>query len=303
MSVTSGGILRRLLVLLVALALQVCFATSVEAQTPLPENIPDFSQDLSRPNVQTVQSGRWSDASTWSDGQIPTSNHVVRILQAHTVTIDDQSAAAYTISVDGKLAFNPNVTTALYVTNLQVMAGNMGMGTPGVLEVGTTANPIAPNVTAVITIANNPLGGSVPDTDQFGTGITVLGKMSMHGSVRTPTFVRLAAEPHAGQTTLRLSEAVSGWQMGDRLILPDTRHMKNSEVEEFRWINIVNQWEELTVQDISQDGRTVTLALPLVYDHLGARNLNNVLEFLPHVGNLTRNVVVRSESATGTRGI
>ena len=38
------------------------------------------------------------------------------------------------------------------------------------------------------------------------------------------------------------------------------------------------------------------------YDHLGARDLNGVLDFLPHVGNLTRNVIVRSESATGTRG-
>ena len=30
--------------------------------------------------------------------------------------------------------------------------------------------------------------------------------------------------------------------------------------------------------------------------------MNGVLDFLPHVGNLTRNVIVRSESATGTRG-
>ena len=55
----------------------------------------------------------------------------------HTVTIDDTSAVAYTIAVDGKLAFAPTVNTRLKVTNLEVMAGNMGMGTPGVLEVGT----------------------------------------------------------------------------------------------------------------------------------------------------------------------
>jgi hypothetical protein len=47
---------------------------------------------------------------------------------------------------------------------------------------------------------------------------------------------------------------------------------------------------------------TVTLNAPLQFDHLGARDLNNVLELLPHVGNLTRNVVVRSENANGTRG-
>ena len=34
----------------------------------------------------------------------------------------------------------PTVNTRLKVTNLQVMAGDMGMGTPGVLEVGTAAS-------------------------------------------------------------------------------------------------------------------------------------------------------------------
>src|SRR6185436_14292504 len=52
----------------------------------------------------------------------------------------------------------------------------------------------------------------------------------------------------------------------------------------------------------SADGRTLTLNSALQYDHLGARDLNGVLEFLPHVGNLTRNIVIRSESASGTRG-
>ena len=117
---------------------------------------------------------RWSNPATWQGGQVPTANHVVRIVLGHTVTIDDTSAVAYTIAVDGKLAFAPTVNTRLKVTNLQVMAGEMGMGTPGVLEVGTAAAPIAAGVTAEIVIANSPLGGSVADPEQFGTGIIVL---------------------------------------------------------------------------------------------------------------------------------
>ena len=89
MSVKNGGTLQRLLVLLVALALQVCAATTVAAQTALPENIPDFSQDASRTRIQSAQSGSWSSPSTWQGGQVPTANQIVRILQAHTVTIDD----------------------------------------------------------------------------------------------------------------------------------------------------------------------------------------------------------------------
>jgi hypothetical protein len=302
MPVKSGGIMRRGPALLLALAFHLCVASAVGAQTALPENIPDFLQDTTRVHVQTAQSGNWSSPSTWLGGQVPTANSIVHILQAHTVTIADESAAAYTVSVDGKLAFLSGVATRLFVTNLQVMAGSMGMGTPGVLEVGTVANPIAGNVTAEIVIADSALGGSVTDTDQFGTGITVLGKISMHGAVRTPTFVRLATEPRAGDTTLTLSEPASGWAIGDRLVLPDTRHIKESEVTGNGWINAVNQWEELTVQAMSPDGRTVTLADPLLYDHLGARDLNGALDSLPHAGNLTRNVIVRSENPNGTRG-
>jgi hypothetical protein len=196
----------------------------------LPENIPDFSQDASRPGIQSVQSGSWSNPTTWG-GNVPTANHVARIVQGHTVTIDDTSASAYTIAVDGKLAFAPSVNTRLKVTNLEVMAGAMGMGTRGVLEVGTAAVPIAADVTAEIVIADSPLGGGVPDPDQFGTGINVFGKVSMHGSVKTPTFLRLATEPRAGDMALTLSAPVSGWRR--RPARPaDTRHIKKAKSPE-----------------------------------------------------------------------
>jgi len=164
----------RLLVVLFLLAAERNGTVNFAAGA-LPENIPDFSQDTSRPAVQSVRSGGWSNPSTWG-GAVPTANHVVRIVQGHIVTIDDTSAVAYTIAVDGKLAFATTINTRLKVTNLEVMAGNMGMGTPGV------------------------------------TGINIFGKVSMHGGVTTPTFLRLATEPHAGNTTLTLSVPVSGWK-------------------------------------------------------------------------------------------
>jgi hypothetical protein len=233
--------------LIAALMVVVCAGVRVDAQT-LPEGMPDFGAS---PTVQTIASGSWSSPATWQAGHIPTLTDVVRIGVGHTVTIVDTSAVAYTIAIDGKLAFAPTVHTRLTVTNLEVMAGSDGMGTPGVLEVGTAANSIDANVTAEIIIANSPLGGGVADPDQFGTGILAFGKVSMHGSVRSPTFVRLATEPHAGNTTLTLSEAVFGWKVGDRVVLPDTRHIKESEVTGGGWINAVNQWEERTVQAIA----------------------------------------------------
>src|SRR5262249_6987397 len=53
---------------------------------------------------------------------------------------------------------------------------------------------------------------------------------------------------------------------------------------------------------VSADGLTLTLATPLQYDHLGAHDPNGKMLYTPHVSDLTRNVVVRSQNARGTRG-
>ena len=274
------------------------------ANAALPHNIPDFTQDVSRPNVHSAQSGNWSSPSTWVGGQVPTANHVVNVDPGHVVTINDTTPVAFTVGVHGTLRFNPAVNTRLRVTNLMVMGdhGMPSMSTVGYLEIGTPATPVAATATAEIVIANTPLGSGLPDPEQFGNGFLNFGKVTIHGELKTPTFLRLAVEPRAGNTTLQLEQAVSGWEVGDRLVIPDTRHIKESEVTGAGWINAQNQWEELVVQALSADRKTVTLTAPLQFDHLGARDLNGVLDFLPHVGNLTRNVIIRSESASGTRG-
>ena len=288
--------------LLLLHSLAFVLATVPLAAAPLPHNIPDFGTDPSRTTVRSVQSGSWSSASTWSTGVVPTANQVVHVDPGHVVTIGDTAAVAYTVAVHGTLRFNPAVNTRLKVTNLMVMGdhGMPGMTTNGYLEIGTAATPIAPTVTAELVIANTAIGGGVADPEQFGTGLLNFGKLTMHGTPMTPTWTRVSVEPRAGHTTLTLSDAVTGWRVGDRIVLPDTRHLNFNETD--GWVNLQNQWEERTIQAVSGDGRTLTLTAALQFDHLGARDFNNVLEFLPHVGNLTRNVIVRSESAGGTRG-
>ena len=86
-------------------------------------------------------------------------------------------------------------------------------------------------------------------------------------------------------------------------MLPDTRHIKETETSRRR----LDQRRQ-PVGRAHAAGRVARTAgrspstAPLQYDHLGARDFNGVLEFLPHVGNLTRNVIVRSANPTGTRG-
>ncbi|MCI0464832.1 MAG: hypothetical protein L0Z62_48545 [Gemmataceae bacterium] len=204
--------------------------------------------------------------------------------------VSDTALKSLVVPAGGRLTFRTDVSTRVLVQNFLVLQG-------GELQIGTAANPVAADVKAEVVIANAPLD-LVKDPEQYGNGLVALGKVTMHGVVKSDTFVRLAAEVAAGQTTLTLAQPVSGWRVGDRIALPDTRHLKEEET----WANYVPQWELATIQSVSADGRVLTLAEPLRFAHIGARNAAGVLEFLPHVANMTRNVVVKSQNITGTRG-
>src|SRR5205085_11949151 len=93
-------------------------------------------------------------------------------------------------------------------------------------------------------------------------------------------------------------QPASGWRAGDKLVLPDTRQLDYSQ----RGPGYASQEENPTIAAIAADGLTLTLAAPLKFDHFGAHDALGDLQFLPHAADLTRNITLRSQSATGTRG-
>ncbi len=252
----------------------------------VPQGVPYF---CAGPTVTSRASGTWSDPETWSAKRVPAAGDRVLILTGHDVVYDVISDAALDcVELHGHLSFKTSADTRMKVTNLTVMDD-------GFLEIGTTANRVSMDVTAEIIIADRAIDGR-RDPAQIGTGIQGLGSVRMHGAVKTPTFVRLAAEPLAGQTTLLLDAAAAGWASGDEIVIPDTRQLREGE----RGANFVSRDEKLRVASIA--GNRVTLQSALRYDHKGARTPDGTLEFLPHVGNVTRNVIIRSENPAGTRG-
>jgi hypothetical protein len=253
---------------------------------PLPHNIPDF---CATPSLSTVTSGAWADPAIWSAGRVPVAGDVARVSHGTSVVYGSVSDEPLTcLSVDGTLTFRTDIVTRLTVGTLMVMPG-------AALNVGRGGAPVQAGVTAEIVIADLPLDVAT-DPEKFGTGLLAFGRVTMRGAARTPTFTRLASEPRAGHTTLVATGPLAGWQVGDRIALPDTRQLNASE----RFGALRSQAEDLTVTDIW--GTTLTLSRPLTYDHVGARNASGVLELLPHVANVTRNVVVRSQNPSGTRG-
>ena len=252
----------------------------------LPHNIPDFCEAAT---VRSVGSGAWSSPATWSAGRVPVAGEGVSIGEGTTVTYDVVSNAALAcVDVHGAVRFRTDINTRLTVGTLEVLPS-------GSIEIGTQASPVAAGVTAELVIADRPLNTST-DPEQYGTGFIAFGRVRIHGAVKSPTFDRLTREPTAGTAALTATQTLAGWAAGDRLVIPDSRHLKWNEVDS----RFSLQCEELTLGSAS--GAQLNLTSALRFNHPGARNGDGVLEFLPHIGNLTRNVIIRSQSPTGTRG-
>jgi hypothetical protein len=259
------------------------------------DHFPNFAAS---PTIRSATNGSWSSGSTWTPSRVPGANDVVLI--THSVTYDSLSGDASVIGIDsgGTLRFVTSANTRLRVSTLMVLPN-------GALEIGTASNPVAPSATAEIVIKNTGLNTAI-DPDQYGTGLlSIDGRVTMRGAAKTPTFVRTAVEPRAGNTQISLEQAVSGWSVGDRIFLPDTRQTPVDKWFDPSWpLNV----EERTIAAISADGKTITLSGALSFDHRGARDADgtptvyNGIKYLPHVGNLTRNLVIRSENPSGTRG-
>lgn len=213
----------------------------------------------SNPTTLTnVRSGFWSDPKTWG-GALPSAGSNIMINGGTTVTYDLASSPDYAlITVLGSLQFSRVKSTSISFQNMTVMMS-------GFLEVGTSSDPIPPNVNAVLRL-NAVKEGSA------GIMVMNMGMLEIHGTPVGKTFTKLAASVQSGSNTLTVSDNL-GWHVGDHIVITSTS-LFPSETEE----NYI----------ASLSGNRVTLAKPLNYSHDGVAPAQG------EVADLTRNVVVTS---------
>ena len=256
------------------------------AVSGMPRGVPLFCSD---PTVTSAKSGAWSDPRTWSPRQTPSADDRVAIAAGHDVAYDALSDVRLDcVEIQGGLIFAADTDTRMKVGTLTVHEG-------GHLQIGNASAPVAAGATAEVIIADLPLD-TARDPAQVGTGLIGLGRVTMHGAPRTPTFVRVRREPLTGDQMLEVEQPVTGWRPGDYVVIPDTRQLRAAE----RGSGYQSQTEKVQVAAVS--GTEITLAAPLRHDHRGARDAAGGIAFLPHVGNLSRNVIMRSEDPEGARG-
>ncbi len=249
------------------------------------ETIPNFG---SNPTTKTIKSGNWSDATVWSAG-IPGTNAKAAVSNGHTIVYDISSNVridTVLVQPTGVLSFTDSINTKLMVRNLQVLEG-------GELRIHNKDNQL---ITTEIVIIDEPL----TDVGRFCNGLIVLGKVDLCGYSKT-SWVQFAEEPLKNDTVLKLSAPVDSWIAGDKLVIPDSRQLTYDELAypalALGWLGDV-----CTIQSVSADKKTVTITEPLKNNHKGARNGQGTIEILPHVANLSRNVIIRSENENGVRG-
>ena len=241
------------------------------------DSIPNFAAN---PTIYATKDGNWSDTSIWSENRLPTANDIVKI--QHNVIVDT-NVDITSIGVSGTLTFADK--------NLNFYVNNFIVYENGYLEIGTKANPIQNDIHVIF--KDNPINTNI-DPYSWGNGLIVLGKISVYGNPVENTYTEINQNIISGDNVVVLNHSVD-WHVGDEIYISDTRQLKEKE----RAGNLFSQSELNIIKNISSDGKIITFENSFQYSHFGS--IDNK-EFVPHLVNLTRNIVFSSENPNGTRG-
>lgn len=247
--------------------------------------------------IKSAKSGPWSAGSSWEGGAVPAAGARVLIRTGHTIGYDLKSDAVIrAINVSGELVFATDKGTLLNCGLIKIQPGDeysedgfdceghMTKPEPGkpvpALVVGTMNGPVTKTATIRLHYVEGLNKESCPAIICCG------GRMDLHGLPLSRAWVKLGAAAKPGDTALTLAEAVTGWKVGDRVIVTGTQTHGNAKSESLT--------EERLITAI--DGTKLTFDKPLTMAHAGEG------EYRAEVANLSRNVVVESANPDGVRG-
>jgi hypothetical protein len=292
-------LLRRTLAAL-ALCLVLSGTASSAEEKPAPGKT-DFT-------IRSVRSGSWSAPDTWAPARIPGAGDRVLIGRKTRVVYDrDRTEPIRYLQIAGTLTFARDRNTTLEVGVVTVQAteeyaetgfdctAHLPEGKDGVveeeraaLEVGTPEAPIPAAYTARIRLHFLP-GMVKKDGPAI---VTCGGRMDFHGAVLSRTWLDLGQTAKVGDTAIVLSEPVTGWRVGDEVILTGSKNRPGGRA--LRENPEAGGTEQRRIAKI--DGPTLHLDQALTLEHYGTG------EFRSEVANLSRNVIVESADPKGERG-
>jgi hypothetical protein len=224
---------------------KMCFSTSGLLRT----------ENLNAAAIQPIANGIWYESRIWPNGKLPTATEDVVIPAGRTVTLAG-TCRAKTILVNGKLnAVNWQAGGAWI--NLET-EGILVSGTSAVLEIGTETQPYFADGKCTITLK----GAKVMNASGTYKGILVQngGTLDLHGKKKM-SWTNLSATANIGAKSITLKQAVD-WEIGDVIVLTSTALADKA----------TNSWEnvdQVEIQAISTDKKTITLKTALKFKHIG----------------------------------
>ncbi len=229
-----------------------------------------------------IGNGDWSDPNNWYNGEIPGDNAKVVIPDGVTMTYDvDSAARLFTVRVDGELTFATDTTTSMIVDTFVVSP-------KGTLTIGTEDDPIQPDVSTDIIIANNGPIDTNWDPMLLSRGLISHGEATFHGAVKD-SHEKVIEDPMAGDTSITFEEIPVGWQVGDTIVIAGTDYdgyNKDPSTGERRHFEPEDEIREIT----SIDGNTVHFNDALIHDHDTPRD-----DLFTSVANYSRNITIGTE--------
>ncbi|MEO8026909.1 MAG: G8 domain-containing protein [Bryobacteraceae bacterium] len=250
--------------------------------------------------IRSARSGPWSAASTWENNRVPGQGATVQILSGHAVLYDQISAyPVRMVHVLGNLKFAGDRDTMLDVGLLKIGGDssedgfNCTMNHSGprpVLEVGSPENPISASRTARIRLVY--FDGA--DKESLPSIVCCGGRMDFHGAPLSRTWLKLGAPASKGDTEITLAEPVTGWRVGDRIILTATTRQNKAAKTYRNSVRDNTQTEERVIQAVQ--GAKIVVDQPLVFNH----TCDGL--YRGDVANLSRNVIVESADPSVARG-
>ena len=244
--------------------------------------------------IQPVQSGLWSQTSTWPGGTLPTSNDDVVIPAGITLTMIG-TCRAKSVRVNGKLnAVNwqePGAWVDLEAKYIMVMGAN------AVMEIGTKNQHYQSNLGCKITLTGSNPNEMIPGTSINSKALMVMNgaTLEMHGKPKTP-WVKIGDKAELGATSITLSEPVD-WEIGDQIVITSNR---------------LNPYEaeEKIITAITNGGTVVSFNTPMAYPRMGelkayskpdnsqSWNVDTRVE----VGLLSRNITIQGDATSSSNG-
>ncbi|MFT5526735.1 MAG: hypothetical protein ACI9HK_004715 [Pirellulaceae bacterium] len=262
-------------------------------------------------SIQSAKSGKWSEPATWKPARVPKHGDRVLVSRETFVEYDVKSEDAIRLlQVVGTLSFARDRDTELNVGVLKIQnsdtctesgfacdfhnvtAGGEPIVVPEsklpALLVGTATDPIPAKYTAKIRLHFFE-GMNEKDAPAIAC---CSARLEIHGSPLTRTWTKLAADAEAGSKVVVAQDELTGWRVGDEVIVTATERGEAGGSYRRNPDNANTELRKIT----AIDGQQITLDQPLKSTHLGSG------EFRGEVANLSRNVVIESADPDGVRG-